>query len=433
MIDAEGLTKTYRKGAAATAVLKGVSVRIGRGEFVAIMGPSGSGKSTLLNILGLLDQPDSGRYKLGGVDASSLDDDARSAARNRTIGFVFQQFHLLERASALRNVALPLLYADDDPDDGAARAERALAAVGLSHRAHHLPGELSGGEQQRVAIARALINNPVLILADEPTGNLDAEAGAQILAIFRRLVDRRQDDRARHARRSRGGRGPPDDPPERRPHRRRSHQRRTRARCRPQSCCSLMNGLTTRRNRLSRSVVQSLQTFASRPLRTALSISGLLVGVAAVIVMVAVAEGAERRVLERVQAMGTNLLVVSAAPAPRVLGRPRQVPTYTMLRTDDAADHQSRERAGRRDGARRHPTGHRSRGRSQHADDAAGYHDRRTGHQKHPRRVRAAFLRSTMTVSTGVWCCLVPPPRGTFSGTSIRSGARSGSGSRLST
>jgi ABC-type lipoprotein export system ATPase subunit len=188
MIDAESLTKSYRKGAATTAVLKGVSFRLDQGEFVAVMGPSGSGKSTLLNILGLLDQPDSGRYRLQGVDASSLDDDARSAARNRTIGFVFQQFHLLERASALRNVALPLLYAADEPDDGEARAERALAAVGLSHRAHHLPGELSGGEQQRVAIARALINNPLLILADEPTGNLDAQAGTEILAIFQRLV-----------------------------------------------------------------------------------------------------------------------------------------------------------------------------------------------------------------------------------------------------
>jgi len=190
MIDAEGLTKSYRKGATATQVLKDVTLRIAEGEFVAVMGPSGSGKSTLLNILGLLDRADGGRYRLGGVDVSTLDDDARSVARNRSIGFIFQQFHLLERASAERNVALPLLYSDAEPEDGSALARCALEAVGLAHRAHHLPSELSGGEQQRVAIARALINNPSLILADEPTGNLDTEAGGEILETFQRLVAR---------------------------------------------------------------------------------------------------------------------------------------------------------------------------------------------------------------------------------------------------
>lgn len=188
MIEVDGLTKSYRKGATVTEVLKGVTLRIRQGEFVAVMGPSGSGKSTLLNILGLLDRPDSGRYRLDGSDFSGADDDALSSARNGKIGFVFQQFHLLERASALRNVTLPLLYAEGEPDDEMMRADRALAEVGLSHRAHHLPNELSGGEQQRVAIARALINDPALILADEPTGNLDSQAGVEILEIFRRLV-----------------------------------------------------------------------------------------------------------------------------------------------------------------------------------------------------------------------------------------------------
>ena len=188
MIDVDGLTKVYRRAAIETHVLKGVSFRITSGEFVAIMGPSGSGKSTLLNVLGLLDRPDAGRYLLDGVDLSTADDDARSAARNRKLGFVFQQFHLLDRTSALRNVMLPLLYSDEDAGDGLARARKALAAVGLSHRVNHLPSELSGGEQQRVAIARALINNPTLILADEPTGNLDASSGAEILEIFGRLV-----------------------------------------------------------------------------------------------------------------------------------------------------------------------------------------------------------------------------------------------------
>jgi putative ABC transport system ATP-binding protein len=189
MIEADGLTRSYRKGPVVVDALKGVTFGIRQGEFVAITGRSGSGKSTLLTILGLLDRPDGGRYRLQGVDFSRAGDDEASAARNRTIGFVFQQFHLLERVSALRNVMLPLLYSEEDAADGAARAERALQDVELSHRAHHVPSELSGGEQQRVAIARALINDPALILADEPTGNLDAQSSAGILDILRRLSD----------------------------------------------------------------------------------------------------------------------------------------------------------------------------------------------------------------------------------------------------
>ena len=189
MIKATNLTKNYRRGTQMTEVLKGVTFKVRRGEFVAIMGPSGSGKSTLLNVLGLLDRPDSGSYILDGKDYAQADDEARSAARNRKIGFVFQQFHLLDRASAIRNVTLPLLYAENGGGDGAARAERALAAVGLSHRKNYLPSELSGGEQQRVAIARALINDPPLILADEATGNLDPKSGAEILDIFRRVAE----------------------------------------------------------------------------------------------------------------------------------------------------------------------------------------------------------------------------------------------------
>jgi putative ABC transport system ATP-binding protein len=188
IVDAVGLTKTYRKTGVTIPVLKDVTLNVTAGEFVAVMGPSGSGKSTLLHILGLLDRPDAGRYLLATVDTSTLDDDSRSAARNRTLGFVFQQFHLLPHASAARNVALPLLYADDDVLDGPARVERALASVGLSHRTRHLPSELSGGEQQRVAIARALINDPRLLLADEPTGNLDSDASREVIAIFRQLA-----------------------------------------------------------------------------------------------------------------------------------------------------------------------------------------------------------------------------------------------------
>jgi len=187
MIEVENLEKTYVSGSLATPVLKGVSFRIEAGELVAIMGTSGTGKSTLMNLLGCLDAPTGGRYRLGGADVVELDDDARSQLRNRRIGFVFQQFHLLARASALKNVLLPLIYAEDYPADAEARARRVLAAVGLADRMGYRPSELSGGQQQRVAIARALVTDPAILLADEPTGNLDRRSGLEILAIFQRL------------------------------------------------------------------------------------------------------------------------------------------------------------------------------------------------------------------------------------------------------
>jgi putative ABC transport system ATP-binding protein len=186
MIELENLTKSYTKGPVTIEVLKGVSFRVEKGEFIAIMGSSGAGKSTLMNILGGLDQPTSGTYRLDGVDMARAGDDELSHIRNRKIGFVFQEFHLLDRADAMKNVTLPLIYADGD-GDSTARAEKALAAVGLAARKHHHPAELSGGEQQRVAIARALITNPVILLADEPTGNLDTRNGLEVLAIFQRL------------------------------------------------------------------------------------------------------------------------------------------------------------------------------------------------------------------------------------------------------
>lgn len=187
MIELVDIEKTYGESEAAIQVLKGVSFSIKKGEYVAIMGASGTGKSTLMNILGLLDKPTAGQYHLEGVDMVTLEDEALSHLRNHKIGFVFQQFHLLDRANALRNVMLPLIYADEYPEDDKDRASQALEAVGLAHRTHHNPNELSGGEQQRVAIARALINNPAIVLADEPTGNLDSKSGIEILAIFKRL------------------------------------------------------------------------------------------------------------------------------------------------------------------------------------------------------------------------------------------------------
>jgi putative ABC transport system ATP-binding protein len=189
MIELDGIEKTYTSGEVSTPVLRGVSFSIARGEYVAIMGASGTGKSTLMNILGCLDKPTAGHYRLDDIDMVSLEDDALARLRNHKIGFVFQQFHLLQRTTALKNVLLPLIYADHYPAGAEDRAAEALATVGLSDRVDYSPGQLSGGQQQRVAIARALINDPSIILADEPTGNLDSKSGAEVLAIFQRLHD----------------------------------------------------------------------------------------------------------------------------------------------------------------------------------------------------------------------------------------------------
>ena len=182
-----GLARTYRRGAVAVPVLQDVNLDVDLGEWVAITGPSGSGKSTLLNLVGLLDQPDAGIYELDGEDVSDVSESDQARLRNAKIGFVFQSFNLLPRTTALDNVSAPLLYARVRRADRAARARAALEAVGLGHRIHHDASELSGGEIQRVAIARALINEPALVLADEPTGNLDAATGEEIIRLFEDL------------------------------------------------------------------------------------------------------------------------------------------------------------------------------------------------------------------------------------------------------
>jgi putative ABC transport system ATP-binding protein len=209
VIDVRDVRKTYRMGDISVHALRGVSIAIDRGEFVAIMGASGSGKSTLMNILGCLDSPTRGSYRINGLDVRGFDEDELSDLRNRYIGFVFQSFNLIPRTRAVANVELPLHYAGVPRAQRRERAMAALDAVGVSDRADHLPSELSGGQQQRVAVARALVTNPALILADEPTGNLDTHSTSEVLGIFDRLSSQgrtivlitHEEEVARHARR----------------------------------------------------------------------------------------------------------------------------------------------------------------------------------------------------------------------------------------
>ncbi len=187
VIEIKDLTKVYHMGDVEVHALRGVSLQVHKGEMLSIMGPSGSGKSTMMNVIGCLDQATAGQYWLEGEDVSKLNDDKLAAIRNRRIGFVFQSFNLLARTSALQNVTLPLIYANTSQRQRRQRARDALEAVGLADRVNHKPNELSGGQQQRVAIARALVNRPSIILADEPTGNVDSKVGAEIVTLFQKL------------------------------------------------------------------------------------------------------------------------------------------------------------------------------------------------------------------------------------------------------
>ncbi len=347
MIKIEKVCKTYRMGEVDIHALRDVSLEIKEGEFVAIMGPSGSGKSTLMQMLGLLDVPDSGSYQLCGKEVSGLSEDELAGERSRTIGYVFQQFNLLTRTSALDNVRLPLLYATGGTQP--VSAEELLTQVGLGGRLHHRPNELSGGQQQRVAIARSLINNPAIILADEPTGNLDTASGEEILALLNQLNERgitiilvtHEPDVAQHAQRiirMRDGKvfsdekvpKPLTDAPIHRTLR--------------TSLVAVPATLTPWRKFISVTVVdihtyfeQAVRSLLRNKLRSGLSTLGIIIGVASVMMALALASGAKNAIAKQISTMGSNLLFVQ--PAPRTVnGVKLEAGTVSRLKRTDAAN-----------------------------------------------------------------------------------------------
>ncbi|TAL34767.1 MAG: ATP-binding cassette domain-containing protein [Spirochaetes bacterium] len=311
MIELKNISKTYHTGKVEVRALRGITLGIARGEFVAIMGASGSGKSTLLSILGFLDKPDSGGYRFMGRDVTGLSDDELSALRNRVAGFVFQQFHLLPRMTALGNAELPLVYAGKRHLKES--AERTIAAVGLAHRADHYPSEMSGGEQQRVAIARSMVNDPLIIFADEPTGNLDSASEGEIMGILARLHEEgrtiimvtHNDEVARYAQRVirfRDGVVISDT------------RRAGKGKGRP-ARGNVDEGPAAGHKRFARAefldyLKQALDSIITHKLRSLLSMLGILIGVAAVISMLALGAGASESITKSLSALGSNLLTV---------------------------------------------------------------------------------------------------------------------------
>lgn len=311
MIEIKNVKKKYTMGGQTLEVLKGVNLTIEDGEYVAIMGPSGSGKSTLMNILGLLDAPTEGSYKLNDVEVSKMNEDQLSEVRRGEIGFIFQQFNLLPRMTATENVALPLFYSKRF--QGHARAEKLLASVGLNDRGHHKPNELSGGQQQRVAISRSLINSPKMILADEPTGNLDSQSQTEIMKILQQLNDSgitivivtHEEEVAEMASRLIRVRDGQIQSDEKKPKKQHSNS----------SSVSLNE---TPNQKVESNWIQDFigyfrqgfKTLMANKIRTGLSMLGILIGVAAVVAMLALGTGATKAIEEQLSSLGSNLLVV---------------------------------------------------------------------------------------------------------------------------
>ncbi len=334
MIELHQIHKTYKMGDQEVKALAGVSLNVEAGEFVAIMGPSGSGKSTMMHILGLLDVPDQGSYRLFGREVSKLSEDELAILRRGSIGFVFQQFNLLARTSALENVALPQLYSLRKMDF--ARSRGLLEEVGLGNRVGHNPNELSGGQQQRVAIARSLINDPKIILADEPTGNLDSKSGKEILGILTQLNQRgitvivvtHEEAVAAYAQRViRMHDGLIQ-----------SDERRESARQIPAGDpfeAKAASGLKGLISEWAAHFREGLHSLAANKVRSGLSMLGILIGVAAVITLLALGRGAQKAVEEQLASLGSNLLILRPG-AYRVTGVALDAGSVTRLTMDDA-------------------------------------------------------------------------------------------------
>ncbi|MDD5072659.1 MAG: ABC transporter permease [Candidatus Omnitrophica bacterium] len=340
MIEIKNLKKSYSMGASEVHALNNVSLKIEAGEFVAIMGASGSGKSTLMHLLGLLDRPDSGSYLLSGKDVTKLSDDELAATRNRLVGFVFQQFFLLPRMTALENAELPLIYAGKRHLKELAR-ER-LEEVGLGERMTHEPNELSGGQQQRVAIARSLVNDPLIILADEPTGNLDSKSKEEILAVLKQLNEKgktliivtHENEIAVHAKRiikMRDGEIISDEP-----------NCEDKKKCAPSPEAEKIKEAFDKEQKFSSQaelldyIRQAASAMWSHKMRTFLSVLGILIGVAAVIAMLALGQGAQETISKQLSSLGSNLLVVMPGSA-RVHGVSMGSGTVTRFTFQDVA------------------------------------------------------------------------------------------------
>jgi macrolide transport system ATP-binding/permease protein len=335
MIEVKNLCKTFGMGTVSVPALKDVSLTIRQGEFVAIMGPSGSGKSTLLHILGFLDRPDSGSYRIFGSDVSQLSDNELARLRNRLVGFVFQQFHLLRRTSALENVGLPLIYSGKQGMRG--KAEQELQSLGLGERAKHMPGELSGGEQQRVAIARALVNDPLIIFTDEPTGNLDTKSEQEILRILKDLNEQgktiimvtHEKDLARHASRiieMRDGEIVSE----------KKGEVKESSETPGVSIQDVLEegGPDVAGVKLSQHIRQSFRAILTNKARSFLSMLGILIGVAAVIAMLALGAGAQMAMQDRIKSLGSNLLTVHGGSG-KVRGVTRAEGNVARFTTND--------------------------------------------------------------------------------------------------